>query len=155
MIKKLFHKWCYRIYINGYYYSKKINGEKIQGVNKTSVLSNLELGSNVTFGGEVMLMGAGKIVIGDETMVGAGTIIHSSTHNYKNQPMNSERIDLETRIGNNVWIGAGAIINPGIVIANNVVIGSGSVVTKNVEEGHIVAGSPAKTIKIVESNIQK
>lgn len=52
-------------------------------------------------------------------------------------------------IGNNVWIGAGAIVLPGVTIGDNAVVGAGSVVTKNVEANTVVAGDPAKPIKSV------
>ena len=50
-------------------------------------------------------------------------------------------------IGDDVWIGARAIIMPGIVIGRGAVIGAGSVVTKNVDEYAVVAGNPARVIK--------
>lgn len=53
-------------------------------------------------------------------------------------------------IGDNVWIGGGAIINPGIRIGDNVVIGSGAVVTKNVPDNVVVGGNPATVIKELE-----
>jgi len=54
---------------------------------------------------------------------------------------------VETTIGNDVWVGAGAIIMKGVVIGNGAIIGAGSVVTKNVEPYSIVVGSPAKIVK--------
>ena len=53
-------------------------------------------------------------------------------------------------IGNNVWIGGRAVINPGIHVGNNVVIASGAVVTKNVPDNVVVGGNPAKIIKQIE-----
>ena len=50
-------------------------------------------------------------------------------------------------IGNNVWIGGGAIILPGVTIGNNVVIGAGSVVTKNIPSDVVAAGNPCKVIR--------
>ena len=50
-------------------------------------------------------------------------------------------------IGNNVWIGGGAIIMPGVTIGNNVVIGAGSVVTKDIPDNVIVYGSPCRTVR--------
>lgn len=58
----------------------------------------------------------------------------------------SKRINEKTIVGNDVWIGAGAIIMPGISIGDGAVIGAGSVVTKNVLPFEIVVGVPAKKI---------
>ena len=60
-----------------------------------------------------------------------------------------------TSIGNNVFIGAGSIIMPGVSIGDNTVIGAGSVVTKDVHSGTVVAGNPAKYITSYESFIEK
>jgi acetyltransferase-like isoleucine patch superfamily enzyme len=49
-------------------------------------------------------------------------------------------------VGDNSWIGAGAVIMPGIIIGKNCIIGSNAVVTKNVNDFEIVAGVPAKVI---------
>jgi maltose O-acetyltransferase len=58
-------------------------------------------------------------------------------------------------IGNDVFIGSGSIILPGIKIGDNVIIGAGSVVTKNVEQGTIVAGNPAKVIGYTNTYMEK
>lgn len=50
-------------------------------------------------------------------------------------------------IGNNVWIGGGAIICPNVTIGDNTVIGAGSVVTKSIPAGVIAAGNPCRVIK--------
>lgn len=56
-------------------------------------------------------------------------------------------MDLQVTIGDNVWIGGGAIINPGVNIGDNVVIGSGSVVTKDIPSNCVAVGNPCKVIK--------
>lgn len=61
----------------------------------------------------------------------------------------------KTTIGNNVFIGAGSIIMPGVSIGDNVVIGAGSVVTKDIESNAVVAGNPAKLITTYENFIDK
>jgi maltose O-acetyltransferase len=53
-------------------------------------------------------------------------------------------------IGDNVWIGGGAIICPGVSIGDNAVIAAGSVVTKDVKSNVLVGGNPAKFIKSIE-----
>ena len=55
-----------------------------------------------------------------------------------------------TRSRNNVWIGAGAIILPGVTIGNNVVIGAGSVVTKNIPAYSLAVGNPCRVIKRID-----
>ena len=54
-------------------------------------------------------------------------------------------------IGNDVWIGGGAIICPGVTIGNGVVIGAGAVVTKDVPDNVFYAGNPAKIIKHIDN----
>jgi acetyltransferase-like isoleucine patch superfamily enzyme len=61
----------------------------------------------------------------------------------------------KTIIGNNVFLGANAVILPGVKIGNNVIVGAGSVVTKDVKDGVVVGGNPAKIICSVESYIKK
>lgn len=50
-------------------------------------------------------------------------------------------------IGNNVWIGGGAIIMPGVTIGDNVVIGAGSIVTKDIPENTIAYGNPCRPVR--------
>jgi acetyltransferase-like isoleucine patch superfamily enzyme len=108
---------------------------------------NVTLGRNVSFGGNVFLFGTASIRIGDNTMIGVNTIVHTSTHDYDYHPMWSHRIDRPVEIGKHVWIGAGAIIMPGIKVGDYAVVGAGSVVTGHVPSCAIVAGNPARIMK--------
>jgi len=114
--------------------------------------SNLKIGQNVSFGGRVVLFGTAPITIGDNTMIALNTIIHTSTHDYNDHPMWRKRIDRPVQIGMHVWIGAAAIILPGVIIGDYAVIGSGSVVTANVPEGAVVVGNPARIIGFRETD---
>ena len=58
-------------------------------------------------------------------------------------------------IGNNVFVGAGSIILPGVTIGDNCVIGAGSVVTKDCPENSVVAGNPAKVVSSIENYADK
>ena len=122
----------------------KKNG-KPDGV--TSFGKNVTVGKEVSFGGNVFLFKTAPITIGDHTMIAYNVTIHTSTHNYNKHPMRSERIDRPVKIGKHVWIGTGAIILPGVIIEDYAVVGAGAIVTKNVPEGAVVAGNPAKIIK--------
>ncbi|MGO5306768.1 acyltransferase [Agathobacter sp. LCP21S3_B2] len=59
------------------------------------------------------------------------------------------------KIGNNVFIGAGSIVLPGVTIGNNVIIGAGSVVTKSLESGNVYGGVPAKKISTIDEYLDK
>lgn len=60
-----------------------------------------------------------------------------------------------TKIGNNVFVGAGAIVLPGVTIGNNVVIGAGSVVTKDVPDNSVVIGNPARVVKSLDTFLEE
>lgn len=94
-----------------------------------------------------------KIEIGDRVAIAPGVLIISSSvpnnselkyHEYiKNNLIKTENITIE----NDVWIGAGAIILPGVKIGQKSIVGAGAVVTNDVPEQVIVAGIPAHVIK--------
>ena len=108
---------------------------------------NIRIGERVSIASNVTLHASSPIVIGNDTMIGTGAILTTSTHSYKNNPMWKEQIARPIDIGENVWIGANAIILPGLKIGNYSVIGAGSVITRHVPEKAIVAGNPARIIK--------
>lgn len=81
------------------------------------------------------------IYIGNKSVITTGVVI--LTHNY----VMGNGTFVDTKIGDNVFIGVNSIIMPGITIGNNIIIGAGSVVTKNVDDFSIVAGNPARLIR--------
>ena len=80
-------------------------------------------------------------------MIGANSVLHCSTHNYKNHPMWIDRVDRPIQIGIHVWIGTNVTICCGVKVGNYSVIGAGSVITKHVPEYAIIAGNPARIIR--------
>lgn len=87
----------------------------------------------------------GEIQIGDNVLIGPKVIIWSRDHGIAKHKIISEQpsINKPIIIGNDVWIGAGVIILKGVSIGDGAVIGAGSVVTRDVPNYAIVAGSPA------------
>lgn len=118
-------------------------------------LENYVIGDKVTIGLGTILFACEKITIGDNAMIAVGAIIHTSTHDYNAHPMWKYRIDRPVTIGKYAWIGAGAIILPGVTIGDNSVVGAGSVVTANVPEGAIVAGNPARIVRLRKASTYK
>lgn len=113
---------------------------------KIIIHDNVKL-SNVTF------FSRGKIEIGSDTFIGGGTRIydtdfHSVFPRYRINCMDIEHIPVkEVVVGKRVFIGSNVLILKGVHIGDESVIGAGSVVTKNVPQGEIWAGNPAKFIK--------
>jgi maltose O-acetyltransferase len=109
--------------------------------------ANLELGNRVAISAFVHILCNQKVRIGDDTIIASSVQITTSTHDYRVRPFRDVRRDAPVDIGSNVWIGAGAIILPGVRIGDNCVIGAGSVVTRNVAPDTVVAGVPARPIR--------
>ena len=96
------------------------------------------------------------IYIGDYTMLGPNVTIATAGH-----PILPElrrkglQYNMPVHIGSNCWIGAGAIIMPGITIGDNVVIGAGSVVTKDIPSTVIAVGNPCRIMREVGEHDKK
>ena len=111
--------------------------------------SKLTLGNNISINRGCTINAAGNITILDNVLIGPGVVIYSQNHCYTNLDININQQGYLTTpviIKENVWIGARAIILPGVTIEANSIIGAGSVVTKNVPLNSICVGNPAKLI---------
>jgi acetyltransferase-like isoleucine patch superfamily enzyme len=107
-------------------------------------IDRLNIGQNVAISAFVHIVANGGVSIGDNTIIASAVQITSSTHDYHVIPFRARRVDAPVVIGRNAWIGAGAIVLPGITIGDNSVIGAGSVVTNDVPPGTVVTGVPAR-----------
>jgi acetyltransferase-like isoleucine patch superfamily enzyme len=106
----------------------------------------VSIGSGGSIGAFLHIWGGGEVQIGHRVLIGSHVAITSETHNYNSHPMTNTFVKKPVIIENDVWIGAHAIILPGIRIGAGSVIGAGAVVTKDVNPMCIVAGVPAKVI---------
>lgn len=88
------------------------------------------------------------IYVGDYTMLGPNVTIASAGH-----PILPElrekgyQYNMPVHIGKNCWIGAGAVILPGVTIGDNTVIGAGSIVTKDIPENVVAVGNPCRVLR--------
>jgi maltose O-acetyltransferase len=108
---------------------------------------NIRLGDNVFLNFNCIILDAATVSIGDRTKFGPSVQIYTSDHpRDPDQRRTGLELGRPVIIGQNVWIGGGAIILPGVTIEDDALIGAGAVVTHNVERGARVAGNPAKKI---------
>ena len=89
-----------------------------------------------------------SITIGYDCLIGPNVHLLSVSHaTNPAERLNKENFAAPIALGNNVWIGAGAIILAGVNIGENSIVGAGSVVTKNVMANTVVAGNPTREIR--------
>lgn len=124
------------------------------------------LGENCKIGDNVHIAAAEKVSIGKNCLIASKVYISDISHgNYSNnnipvstpysRPDERELIASPISIGENVWIGENVCILPGITIGDGVIIGANSVVNKSVPKNCIVAGVPAKVVKIFNEDEKK
>lgn len=105
-------------------------------------------GNNVYANFNLTLVDDTDIYVGDGVLFGPNVVVAVAGH-----PVDPDlrrkvaQFNLPVHIGNNVWIGAGAIILPGIAIGDNSVIGAGSVVTKDVPANVVAVGNPCRVLR--------
>lgn len=109
---------------------------------------NIEIGENFYANHNMIILDGGKVTFGDNVFVAPNCGFYTAGH-----PLDTDRRNagLEyaypIKVGNNVWIGAGVSVLPGVTIGNNTVIGAGSVVTKDIPDNAVAVGNPCRVIK--------
>ena len=109
---------------------------------------NVHFGKNVYANFGLTLVDDADIYVGDSCMFAPNVIVATGTHPIC--PELREKVyqyNLPVHIGKNVWIGAGAIILPGVTIGDNSVIGAGSVVTKDIPANVVAVGNPCRVLR--------
>jgi putative colanic acid biosynthesis acetyltransferase WcaF len=93
----------------------------------------------------VEIYNLGEVAIGNHTVLSQDVYVCAGTHDYTRPDLPLIRSSIG--IGSGVWICAGAFIGPGVLVGDNAVVGARAVVTKDIPEGMIAAGNPAKAIR--------
>lgn len=144
ILNKLLGGWGENLWITAPFY--------VDYANNIYFGNNCEVNMNCTF------LDDNKIVIGDNALIAPNVQIYTAFHptnaidrfGVPKEDGSFEFCKTQTApviIGDNVWIGGGAIIMPGITIGDNVVIGAGSVVTKDIPSNVIAYGNPCRVVK--------
>lgn len=109
---------------------------------------NVHLGNKVYANFCLTLVDDANIYIGDMTMIAPNVTITTATHPVL--PSLREKgiqYNVDVHIGRNVWIGAGAVILPGVTIGDNSVIGAGAVVTRDIPANVVAFGVPCRVVR--------
>ena len=106
---------------------------------------NIKLGTGVFLNFNCVILDVVEVDIGDMTQIGPGVQILTADHP-RDPSLRAQGLELgrPVRIGKNVWIGAGALLMPGVTVGDDALIGAGSVVTRDVPAGVTVVGNPAR-----------
>ena len=107
-----------------------------------------DFGNNVYANFNLTLVDDTDIFVGDNVMFGPNVIIATAGHPV-DPPLREKvaQFNIPVRIGKNVWIGAGAIVLPGVTIGDHSVIGAGSVVTKDIPPNVVAVGNPCRVLR--------
>ncbi len=115
---------------------------------------NIFVGENFYANFNCTFLDVSTIEIGDNCMFAPNVQLYTATHPLHPVKRNSGlEYAKPIKIGNNVWLGGGVIVTPGVTLGDNVVVGAGSVVTKSFPDNVVIAGNPARIIKAVEEEL--
>lgn len=118
--------------------------------------SKLKIGRNCQLNDSVHIVAINSVEIGDNVLVASRVFITDLNHGVYSGEKQSypsaivsdrELVGRDVKIGNNVWIGEGCAILPGVTLGDNVIVGSNSTVTSSFPNDVIIAGSPARVVK--------
>ncbi len=109
---------------------------------------HVHLGSHVYVNYNLTLVDDTHIYIGDHVMIAPNVVIATGTHPIHPELRRKEaQFNLPVHIQDNVWLGAGCLVMPGVTIGENSVIGAGSVVTKDIPENVVAVGNPCRVLR--------
>lgn len=114
---------------------------------------NISLGENFYANFNCIILDCAQVSIGNSVFLGPNVQIYTATHPL-DPAIRSAGLEAARpiTIGNDVWIGGGAILNPGVTIGDGCTIGSGAVVTKDVPPYSLAAGNPCRVIRSLIPN---
>jgi maltose O-acetyltransferase len=120
---------------------------------------NISIGDNVFINYNCLLLDCNRITIGNNVLIGPGAQLCTATH-----PLSASERVIEAcpetgspagyrtcahpvTVGDNVWLGGGVIVLPGVTIGSNTTIGAGSIVTKDIPPNVVAVGNPCRVLK--------
>lgn len=117
---------------------------------------NIEIGENFYSNHNLVILDCAKVTFGDNVFVAPNCGFYTAGHpiDYLRRNKGLEYAYPIT-VGNNVWIGGGVHVMPGVTIGNNVVIGGGSVVVNDIPDNSVAVGNPCRVIREITKEDEK
>ncbi|MGD6743244.1 sugar O-acetyltransferase [Streptomyces sp. BH106] len=110
--------------------------------------SNISIGARTFVNYRLTALDVARITIGEDCQIGPGVQLLTPTHPVEPGPRRDKlEAALPITIGDNVWLGGGVIVCPGVTIGDNSVIGAGAVVVKDVPANVVAVGNPARPVR--------
>lgn len=117
---------------------------------------NIQLGENFFANHNTVILDAAKVTFGDNVFIAPNCGFYTAGH-----PIDAQRRNLGLEyaypitVGDNVWIGGGVQVMPGVTIGSHVVIGGGSVVVKDIPDNCVAVGNPCRVIRSITAEDEK
>ena len=109
--------------------------------------TNISIGRNVHINFDCVILDSAEVEIGDNVLIGPKVCIVTPGHKFPPEMRRDiATVARKVVIEDDVWIGAGALILPGVTVGEGAIVGAGAVVTKDVPAGETYAGVPARNI---------
>ena len=108
---------------------------------------NIYCGNNVYFNVNCVVLDAARVTIGSNVLFGPGVQLYAATHPLDAVVRRTLELARPITIGNDCWLGGGAIVCPGVRIGEGCVIGAGAVVTKDILPYSLAVGNPARVVR--------
>lgn len=111
---------------------------------------NIHLGRGVFVNAGCKFQDQGGVYLGDRVLVGHNVVLATLNHDL-DPAHRADMLPAPIRVGDDVWLGSGSIVLPGVTIGEGAVVAAGAVVTRDVPPRTVVAGVPARVVKEIDA----
>lgn len=131
------------------------SGTQVRRLSTLQVTGDLSVGSGVVLSTGMVVHCAESVTVGDLTIIGEHSTIADSAHvrTPRGVPVHHAVRTSPVRIGRNCWLGSSVVVASGVTIGDQCFVGAHSVVTRDVEDGWLVAGVPARPLRELDDEL--